>query len=89
VQFAVRIWGIEYSGNKKETALKGIQALKDFFASMGLPVNFKQLGAKKEDIDRLVRTLQINSGGSLGNFRKIDMKDARNIYDIAAHEQNT
>ncbi|MDR0507812.1 MAG: iron-containing alcohol dehydrogenase [Dysgonamonadaceae bacterium] len=84
VQFATRVWGIEETGDKKETALKGIQALKDFFVSIGLPVNFEQLGAKKDDIDKLISTLQINSGGTLGNFRKLDMTDARAIYEIAA-----
>ena len=84
VQFAVRVWGISPEGDKKEIALKGIQALQDFFVSIGLPVNFEQLGAKKEDIDQLVETLTFNSGGSLGNFRKLDMKDVRAIYEIAA-----
>jgi alcohol dehydrogenase YqhD (iron-dependent ADH family) len=84
VQFAVRVWGIENKGDKKEVALKGIQALKDFFASIGLPVSFKQLGAKKEDIDKLIRTLEINTDGALGNFRKLNMEDARAIYEIAA-----
>jgi alcohol dehydrogenase YqhD (iron-dependent ADH family) len=86
VQFATRVWGIENTGDKKEVALKGIQALKDFFSSIGLPVNFKQLGAKKEDIDKLIETLKINSRGSLGNFRQLDMNDARAIYEIAARE---
>ncbi|GHT46965.1 NADH-dependent alcohol dehydrogenase [Bacteroidia bacterium] len=84
VQFAIRVWGIEDTGDKKEVALKGIQALKDFFSSLGLPVNFAQLGAKAADIDQLIDTLKINSRGSLGNFRKLDMKDARAIYTIAA-----
>jgi alcohol dehydrogenase YqhD (iron-dependent ADH family) len=84
VQFATRVWGIENTGDQKEIALKGIQALKDFFLSIGLPVNFAQLGAKASDIDRLVDTLKINSGGSLGSFRKLDMEDARAIYKIAA-----
>jgi alcohol dehydrogenase YqhD (iron-dependent ADH family) len=84
VQFAVRVWNIEFTGDKKETALKGINALKTFFLSLGLPVNFNQLDAKASDIDRLISTLQINSGGSLGAFRKLDMTDARTIYEIAA-----
>ena len=83
VQFAVRVWGIECSGNKKETALKGIKALKDFFASLGLPVNFAQLGVKSGDIDKLIETLKINTGGRLGAFRPLDMTDARAIYEIA------
>ncbi|GHT41466.1 NADH-dependent alcohol dehydrogenase [Bacteroidia bacterium] len=84
VQFATRVWGIENTGDKKDVALKGIQALKDFFSSIGLPVNFAQLGAKASDIDRLADTLKINSGGNLGSFRKLDMEDARAIYKIAA-----
>ena len=84
VQFAVRVWGIEFTGDKKETALKGISALKDFFSSLGLPVNFSQLGAKTGDIDQLINTLKINSGGQLGAFRRLDMTDARAIYEIAA-----
>jgi alcohol dehydrogenase YqhD (iron-dependent ADH family) len=84
VQFATRVWGVEDTGDKKAVALKGIQALKDFFVSMGLPVNFEQLGAKAADIDKLIETLQMNQGDTFGNFRKLDMEDARAIYRIAA-----
>ena len=84
VQFAVRIWGIDFTGNKKKTSLKGINALKEFFSLLGLPVNFSQLGAKAGDIDRLIETLKINTGGQFGAFRPLDMKDARAIYEIAA-----
>ena len=84
VQFAARVWNIEFTGDKKETALKGINALKEFFSSLGLPVNFNQLGAKAGDIDHLIDTLKINSGGQLGAFRPLDMTDARAIYEIAA-----
>jgi Uncharacterized oxidoreductases, Fe-dependent alcohol dehydrogenase family len=84
VQFAVRVWDIEFTGNKKETALKGIKAVKDFFASLGLPINFEQLGAKKEDIPTLVKMLKINNGEEFGFFQKLSMQDAENIYHIAA-----
>jgi alcohol dehydrogenase YqhD (iron-dependent ADH family) len=84
VQFAVRVWGIENTGDKKEVARKGIQALKNFFSSLGLPVSFTALGAKATDIDKLIETLKINSRGSIGNFLKLDMNDARAIYEIAA-----
>ena len=84
VQFATRVWGIENTGDKKTVALKGIQALKDFFASIGLPVNFEQLGAKASDIDRLIETLRMNQGDTFGNFRQLNMEDARAIYRIAA-----
>jgi alcohol dehydrogenase YqhD (iron-dependent ADH family) len=86
VQFAIRVWGIENTGDKKIVALKGILALKDFFSSIGLPVNFKQLGAYASDIDKLIETLKINSGGKLGAFYPLNMEDARAIYEIATKE---
>ena len=84
VQFAARVWEIEDKGNKKETALKGILALKDFFSSIGLPVDFQGLGINVSDIDLFMETLKINSGGRLGFFKRLDMEDCRKIYEIAA-----
>lgn len=84
VQFATRVWGVPETGDKKEIARKGILATKNFFASIGLPVNFEQLKAGKEDIDKLLDTLKINTGGKFGAFRELDMEDARQIYLLAA-----
>jgi alcohol dehydrogenase YqhD (iron-dependent ADH family) len=58
--------------------------LKDFFASLGLPVSLEQLGASVSDIDALVDTLRINQGETIGGFRLLDMDDARTIYQIAS-----
>ncbi|MCL1987405.1 MAG: iron-containing alcohol dehydrogenase [Firmicutes bacterium] len=83
VQFATRVWGVENTGDKKTVALNGIKALENFWSSIGLPVNFEQLGAKKEDIDTLVKMLHINKGDSFGNFVKLTMDDAKKIYELA------
>ncbi|MCL1924811.1 MAG: iron-containing alcohol dehydrogenase [Defluviitaleaceae bacterium] len=84
VRFAENIWGIEHKGDKKETALAGIKAIKEFFKSIGMPTSFEELGAKREDIPALIEVLKINTGGSFSNFKKLDMEDARKIYEIAA-----
>jgi len=84
VKFATRVWGVENTGDKKAVALKGIEALEKFFVSIGLPINFKQLGAKEEDIDTMVKYLNINKGDSLGSFKVLNMSDAKKIYEIAA-----
>ena len=83
-RFAVNVWGVECKGDVNETALKGIQALQDFWSSIGLPINFEQLGAKKEDIGKLVEVLNINTGGSFSSFVKLNMDDAAKIYELAA-----
>ncbi|AMP21243.1 butanol dehydrogenase [endosymbiont 'TC1' of Trimyema compressum] len=82
-QYANRVWGVEVSEDKEAMALKGIDATKEFFASIGLPTNFIQLGAKKSDIDKLISNLAVNCGGSIGSFKKLSMEDAKAIYEIA------
>ena len=86
VQFATRVFGIENTGDKKEVAMKGIKALKDFFSSIGLPVNFEELKANEADIDKLIKVLTINTGGTVGNFKKLTMEDAKNIYKLACRK---
>lgn len=83
-QYAVRVWGIPDSEDKKAIALKGVEALKKFFSSIGLPVSFKELGAREEDIDLLVKRLHDNKGETVGFFKKLTREDSRKIYQIAA-----
>jgi len=83
VRFATNVWDIEHKGDKKETALAGINATKSFFKLIGMPINFEELGAKKEDISALVSILKINTGGNFSSFKKLNMEDAKKIYEIA------
>ncbi|MDL2222609.1 iron-containing alcohol dehydrogenase, partial [Bacteroidales bacterium OttesenSCG-928-M11] len=62
VQFAVNVWGIENKGDKKDIALAGIRATKEYYSSIGLPVNFAELGVSEKDIDLFIETLRINQG---------------------------
>ena len=84
VRFATNVWGIEHKGDKKETALAGIAAIKAFFKSIGMPTSFEELGAKKEDIDELVEVLKINTNGTFSTFKSLNMEDAKKIYELAA-----
>ena len=82
-RWAVNVWGVTCNGDKKETAMKGIEALRAFWKSIGLPTTFEELGAKKEDIPKLVDVLKINTGGSFSSFKQMNMDDAKNIYELA------
>lgn len=84
-RFAVNVWNVADNGNKKEVALKGIEAIRNFFVLIGLPVNFEQLGARKEDIDLLVERLHINQGETVGHFKKLTMEDVKCIYQLASN----
>ena len=82
-QMATRVFGCEMNfENPKSTALEGIKAFRRFLHSIGMPINFAELGAKEEDIPKLVEKL--NPGDGWG-FVPLKAKDVTAIYTIAAH----
>ena len=82
-QYAVRVWGVPESEDKKTVALEGIGKLKAFFSSLGLPVTFKELGVENPDIDRLADSLHRNKGELVGNYVKLTKLDSKEIYRLA------
>ncbi|WP_298772285.1 iron-containing alcohol dehydrogenase [uncultured Fibrobacter sp.] len=82
-QMATRVFGCEMNfENPKATALEGIKAFRRFLHSIGMPINFAELGAKEEDIPKMVEKL--NPGDGWG-FVPLKAKDVTEIYKIAAH----
>ena len=82
-QMATRVFGCEMNfADPKATALEGIKAFRRFLHSIGMPINFAELGAKEEDIPTLVKKL--NPGDGWG-FVPLKASDVTEIYKIAAH----
>ncbi|QNU68533.1 iron-containing alcohol dehydrogenase [Ruminiclostridium herbifermentans] len=82
-QAAVRIWGCEMDfQNPENTAIEGITRFKNFLSSIGLPVTFKELGAKEEDIPLLVKNFGIGNGKT-GGFVPLGKDDIEAIYRLA------
>lgn len=50
-----------------------------------MPVRFKELGAKREDIPTLIQMLKMDKRG-VGNFVKLSAEDVEAIYNLAADE---
>ncbi len=83
-QLANRLWGIEINkDNLEDTAKEGINHLKEFFTSIGMPISFKELGAKEEDIPKMVEKIGIGQEGTIGGFVKLKSKDIEQIYRLA------
>ena len=83
-QVAVRVWGCNMDfAHPEVTAAEGIERFKNFLTSIGLPVNFKELGADAKDIPALVEKLGLGESGTVGNFVKLTSKDVEQIYRIA------
>ena len=43
-EFAVDVMGVEESDDVKSTALKGIEAVEEFYRMIEMPTNMKELG---------------------------------------------
>ncbi len=83
-QFAVRVFGCEMDfQNPERTAKEGITKFEQFLLSIGMPIRFKELGAKAEDIPTLIEMLEMNDR-AIGNFVKLSREDVEAIYKLAA-----
>lgn len=81
-QFARRVFDIEETDDAVAAA-KGIERLKEFFRSIGMPTTMAELGIENPDIDRLARKVTETKGSVFGNYIPVDMETARRIYTIA------
>ncbi len=84
-QLANRVWGCAMDFQHPEiTAKAGIQALKTFLHSIGMPLTFAELGAKEEDIPAMAHTCCFGNGnsGTIGGFVTLNETDVANIYKL-------
>lgn len=82
---AVRVWGCQMDFDHPErTALEGIKAFKNFLSSIGMPVTFAELGAKEEDIPKLVDVLCRGDGrtGTISGFITLNEEECAKIYKM-------
>lgn len=85
-QIAVRVWGCEMDFvNPENTAKAGIEALRSFLISIGMPKNFEELGAREADIEKMAHTCcygNANQNGTVGGFVTLEQKDVEAIYRL-------
>lgn len=81
-QLARRVFDVVEADDRK-AALEGIERLKAFFASLGLPLTFSRLGIENPDVELLVRKLHENKGEIIGGYYPLGAKETAEIYNLA------
>ena len=84
-QVAVRVWGCQMDfAHPEVTAKAGIEAFRNFLISIGMPKNFEELGAKEEDIPKLVDVLCNGDGrkGTISGFITLNEEECAKIYKM-------
>ncbi len=79
---ARRVFGV-VNADDSEAALEGIERLKAFFSSLGLPVTFRGLGIENPDIPLLVSKLHENKGDEIGGYYRLRAPQTAEIYRLA------
>ena len=82
VNFAVKVFGVEKSENKEETALKGIAKLEEFFKSLGLKISLSESGIGEENFE-IMAEKALGGSKTLGRFKKLAKEDIVNILKIS------
>jgi hypothetical protein len=80
-QMARRLFGISGS-DEKTVALQGIEKLRQFFRSIGMPTTLAELGVEHPDFDALVARLHQNKGAVFGGYMQLTEADTRAIYKL-------
>ncbi len=87
VQFAVNVMGVHCDYTDLEaTALKGIEAIEDFYRTIGMPTNIPQLLGRPvtdDEINEMLNKCTHNGKLSFGSIEKIDADAMTTIYNMA------
>ena len=82
-RYAKNVWGISDS-DEKELALAGIQATREYFSSLGMPVGFRENQDIGEQEDHVIRELanrcSYQKTRTIGTFRQLDENGIYEIY---------
>lgn len=84
-QFACNVFEIPCGSDLKEAALKGIEAMEQFYRYMEMPTSVSDLGITltDEQIETLSYKCSFENTRTIGVVKKLNMEDMANIYRIA------
>lgn len=81
-RFALNVMDVEDKGSDEEIALRGIEAMEDFYRSINMPTNLRELGVNptQDELMTMAQKCAIGVGGSKGSARVLYEKDMLAIY---------
>lgn len=81
-RYAINVMGVESAGTDEEIALKGIEAMEDFYRSINMPTNMRELGISptEEELKDMAHKCSVSVGGASGSARVLNEEDMLAIY---------
>lgn len=87
VRFAVNVMGVPRQGAPEEIALRGIEAMEDFYRAIDMPTSLGELGLAptREEMKKLAAMCAAATGGRQGSAKVLAEQDMLEIYEMAAN----
>ena len=85
-RYAINVMGIEpNAGSDEEIALKGIEAMEDFYREIKMPTNLRELGvnATDDDLMLMAHKCAVGVNGGKGSARFLKEEDMLEIYKMS------
>ena len=86
VKFAINVMDVNPDGlSDKEIALKGVEAMEEFYRRIDMPTNMKELGIEPtdEELEAMAEGCDRATGGKVGSAKVLYREDMLNIYKMA------
>jgi alcohol dehydrogenase len=81
-RFAAKVWGVDGAFyDYEQAALEGVLRMENFFRSIGMPIRFADANINSAKIPEMSK--RAVHFGAIGNYRKLEEKDAEAIYRLA------
>ncbi len=85
-RYAINVMGVPANaGSDEEIALKGIEAMEDFYREIKMPTNLRELGvnATDDDLKLMAHKCAVGVNGGKGSARFLKEEDMLEIYKIS------
>ena len=85
-RYAINVMGVAPdAGSDEEIALKGIEAMEDFYREIKMPTNLRELGveASDEDLKLMAHKCAVGVNGGKGSARFLKEEDMLEIYKMS------
>ena len=78
-QFAKNVWGVDEE-DKEVCALKGIEKMSEYFASLNMPTRLKDFGVKRESLDRLADLTTNGKTRKIKSYIPLGYEEVKEIF---------
>ena len=79
-QFARRVWDIDEKDDKR-AAERGIEAMSDYFAALGMPTRISEFGINKDASSRLAELCTFSQTRTIKSYVTLDYQAIKEIFD--------